>query len=128
MSNELIDTWHAIPFISVAIGADIYTDTRLVVAISESAIIIVHKNVWYMLHDNGGEVTIVKINDDDYFREFPTVSTFMQMNVETLMYRLLAILNNEEIDWKHKELGYLDAFELKPIKTNKRGKKAAKVA
>lgn len=96
------DTWNGIPHIKPVIN--FYKDMKFIIdTIEGKSFIVSYKDVWYELNDNGGEINIHKINDPAYYAEFPTTSNKHNLNADTLMYRLLATLNGETIDYNHIE-------------------------
>ena len=101
VAPKVVDSWHGIPLIMDAI--DLYADMKLVGVLNTGALLIEYQHIQYRIADNGGEITIQKINDPKYFAEFPTVYFSSSLNSETLMYRLLQTLKGEPIDYKFRE-------------------------
>ena len=67
-------------------------------AVRPRTVIVGFRGQWYTLHDNGGEVSVERINADDTHRDVP-VSENYDETIERLGYRLLACLRGEPIDW-----------------------------
>ena len=117
-----MDSWLGLSLIEYYIN--LYSGMKFITKRVGNSIQIAYNNVEYVLHDNGGEITISKINESGHFAEFPTVSIWGDLNSETLMYRLIKTLKNEAIDYKfiEKEFHYL--FDVK--KTS--AKRSSKIA
>ena len=54
---------------------------------------------WHTLHDNGGEISVERINDDASHRNVPVTEDYGE-TIERLGYRLLACLRGDAIDWR----------------------------
>ena len=67
-------------------------------AVRPGTIIVEFRDQWYSLHDNGGEISVERINAADSQRDVP-VSENYDETVDRLGYRLLACLRGEAIDW-----------------------------
>lgn len=107
-----MDSWHGLPLIRNYIEQ--YEGLKLISELAFGSLQITYRNEWYLLHDNGGEITVQKINQQSHFAEFPTVDTHGSLNSETLMYRLIQTLKGEEIDYQHRVADF-HALYNKPV-------------
>jgi len=59
------------------------------------------------LCDNGGEVNVEWVNHPDSLHSVASCSDSRHLNAETMHYRIMTVLDGEEIDYNHEE----EAFE-----------------
>lgn len=96
------DSWYAIPQVKSVLNQ--YKGLALVAERSwNKSLIISYNHVHFFIDDNGGEINVQKVNSPDV-RPFPTTGKGLEsLNTETIMYRLLAVLKGEEIDYSRRE-------------------------
>ncbi len=70
---------------------------RKIADLSGGVIVEFHKD-WYTLVDNGGELNIEKINFGNSIRSIPYYHT-PPITIGTMVYRVLAAMRGEEVDY-----------------------------
>jgi len=83
-------------FFSLLVGQGITIVTNL----SPRTAIVSYAGEWWIIHDNGGELNIEKINIPNTLRSIPYTSTSFVMDTMTMVYRTLRVLKGEDIDWQ----------------------------
>ena len=67
--------------------------------IGERTAILLWRNEYWALTDNGGELIIEKINSDGVHPHVPYTSNTFTMTTMTVVYRLLATMRGQQIDY-----------------------------
>lgn len=98
MRRRYMDRGH-LSNILLALTANELTDSRIVGYVSNQQTAIVdYKNTWFCIWDNGGEIGVEKINDDEP-RFAPMTYFGRPLNALTMGYRLGQIIEGKEIDY-----------------------------
>jgi hypothetical protein len=93
------DGWYGLPAVKPLIHH--YTDFRFVCDVYEKSCFVTYKDVMYTLTDNGGEITVVKVNSG-YIGKAPTQWFCVALDGHTLIDRLIHIFEGEPIDYAYR--------------------------
>ena len=69
------------------------------IADMEHFIVVKYNDRWYTLCDNGGEINVEAVNLTETLRSVPYISNADTLTTGTMLYRLLAAMRGEEIDY-----------------------------